>query len=259
LKADSVGLGHALDATHAPGGGAYAPLPFVVDLATGAARLEARPPSNPEAVHRAEEILKARPRPVYAYLGDLHPYLGRVGLIFDRKWAERSLQGLTRCDSGGLAECLGGFCFLGKDEAAEALVDLSTPATCPLSSWPAQFADEIEKSYSEGVEHYVHGHPPETRDWTDQRKHCIESIKSQGGELDRRLWTWEARMHQPPIREDLQVVVLSHEAFKRLESLRRQGSELPETVRLIVGVAGKADTKDWFHLKEVRQALGGEE
>jgi len=78
---------------------------LAVAVANGDTRLEPRLPVDPTAVLGAEFLLGAIPRPVYAFVGSLHPDLGCVGLVLSRTWASRSVQGVTRCDSGGGFSC----------------------------------------------------------------------------------------------------------------------------------------------------------
>jgi hypothetical protein len=79
--ANEVRLGHALR------GGPQA-VEEAVGIARGMLELLPRQPADREAVDAAESALGVAPdaRPVYAYLGDLHPALGTVGLVLERSW-----------------------------------------------------------------------------------------------------------------------------------------------------------------------------
>jgi hypothetical protein len=59
-----------------------------VEIARGDRRLLPRDPADPTAVVAAEDALGITPdaRPIYAYVGDLHPALGTIGLMIERSW-----------------------------------------------------------------------------------------------------------------------------------------------------------------------------
>ncbi len=156
--ANGVRLGHTLGDRSEPADDSAVRL--VVAVANGDTRLEPRLPVDPTTVLGAERILGALPRPVYAFVGSLHPDLGCVGLVLSRTWASRSVQGVTRCDSGGLFAGRGAFGCLVADESAAALVALSTPAMCAAADWEPHFAEEIDSRHPGGVAGYVAGDVP---------------------------------------------------------------------------------------------------
>lgn len=112
----------------------------------GSRRLTARQPADPAAVNAAEKALGISPdaRPIYAYVGDLNPELGTIGLIIERQWL-RTLTGVTKCDSGGLAGRYGAFAALSPTEAMTALRDLSFMGMS-IATWAKAFADEVDTS-----------------------------------------------------------------------------------------------------------------
>jgi hypothetical protein len=189
--ASNVRLGHALR------GGADA-VHEAVEIIRGDRALTARAPADPSAVSAAEEVLgvTAAARPIYAYLGDLNPSLGTVGLVIERAWLA-TLTGVSRCDSGGLGGRRGAFAELDHAEAMQALRDL-TFADATLPAWSATFEQEILTSYLRQHSGYVDGDEPETSAWLhDVRARCIGHATPP---RDRRLWTWEARLDAGPAR-----------------------------------------------------------
>lgn len=131
--------------------------------------LVARPPRQGSVVFLAEQILgveRDEAQPIYAYVGDLHPDLGAIGLIIARSWdAEDALSGVTKCDSVGLAGGLGGFAAIGDAEArAKALVALSYPNIEPINLWPHHFAKEVEGDWHASAHDYVRHQA-----WIDER------------------------------------------------------------------------------------------
>ena len=74
-----VRLGHAVRSESGDGDDA---LSMALGLLEGSRLLTSRTPANPDAVCRAEQILGADPRPIYAFIGLLHPQLGTVGLTY---------------------------------------------------------------------------------------------------------------------------------------------------------------------------------
>lgn len=244
MSTEDVRLGHALR------GGPDA-VGEAVALASGVRRLVARTPEYPEAVTLTERALGIDPasRPVYAYLGDLHPGLGTVGLIVDRSWC-RALSGVTRCDSGGLAGRLGAFAALTEDEALDAVHALSFSGPS-LPAWNAAFASEVDTAYP-STRAYVDGAEPETRAWTDARVGCIARSARP---VDRRLWTWEARFVDGPDSSEITALVLSHEAGKLLPTVITEPSAVPEHVRILTGDIGPDGAH--FHTPRVRDVLAG--
>lgn len=88
-----IRLGHALGDRSSVADDAA--VRFAVAVANGDATLDPRLPVDPAAVLGAERILGAGPRPVYAFLGSLHPDLGH-GLEYDAEVALRDELHLSR-------------------------------------------------------------------------------------------------------------------------------------------------------------------
>jgi hypothetical protein len=170
------------------------PILELCDLLGGGPGIGPRPPADPNAVSAAEAILGITPskRPVYAYVGCLHPDLGRIGLIVERPWYLEEPHGMTRCDSGGLASRAGNFVYLSRDVAG-ALTSLTMRAPNP---WEPEIDDEIAAAYS-GWDAYLNGTHPRSNGLDTDRRECFEKAVIAGRKLDRRLWTWEAgRSHR---------------------------------------------------------------
>ncbi len=225
-----VRFGHAFPNPRDP----HAPDPVLeaCELLEGRATLAARPPTNAAVVTTAERLLKIDParRPVYAYIGCLHPALGRVGLIIERQWFDRDPHGVTRCDSGGLAGRMGSFAILADSEAADGLVGLSFTARGP---WERALKSEIRQAFGTWRA-YVEGMTPDRAVLRDVRGRCIEYTLARGDELDRRVWTWEARAFDDVELRDVAAVVLAPEAFKEM-SARLHGRAPPSGTRFLVG------------------------
>lgn len=207
---DRVRLGHAMRAELSEEAKL---IRRAVAIATGADALQAREPQAAECVYGAEETLDARPSPIYAFVGDLNPALGVLGLVFAVSWFERAPQGLSRCDTGGLFCGKGGFAAEPDLETRKQLLrSLSSEATCTVSDWREHFRREIEEHHDRGIHGYVEGEDPRYREWDDPRARFLEHADRLGiGAIQdrRRLWTWETRMSAPPRPDELQVVVLS--------------------------------------------------
>lgn len=221
-------------------------------IASGSRPLVPRDPADRSAVTTAEDVLGISPdaRPIYAYLGDLHPGLGTIGLIIERGWL-CSLAGVTKCDSGGLGGRRGAFQALDPVEAADALRALTFSAAS-IDSWSPAFADEVGASYVNGPTGYVTGDEPDTTSWQDARGKCFaRSTRPR----DRRLWTWEARFEQGPAPQDVVALALSEGASKVLEDLHRRGLEVPGNVRVLRGSTSSEGSH--FHQPEVRTMLAG--
>ena len=165
-----VRLGHAVRGS---GTSPSSVLRDALDIASGRLSLDARPPREKRAVSRAEEILKARPRPIYAFLGLLHPDLGTVGLIVSPTWAKRCVQGVSRCDTGGLAGRFGGFACVEEEKLEEALLEVSFMEES-VDRWLGEFAGEVQKSYTRAERDYVAGEEPECMGWQDIRPRAVE-------------------------------------------------------------------------------------
>lgn len=256
LVCERVRLGHALDRARVPDGEIVLE---ALRIARGETRLEPRAANDNEAVGRAEALLGAEPRPVYAYVGDLHPGLGQVGLLFACRWFARCAQGICRCDTGGLAGRRGGFAALRDEEVAEALAGVTLLAA-QLPEWHAHFVQEVTGSYSGGLGDYVGGTCPDAQGWTDARRRCIEHASTDENKalMDRRLWTWEARMQASPETTELEYLVLSAESGKELDALHRDGEVVPPELRILRGRVTN-DGVHHFHQPVVRRALRGEE
>lgn len=232
-------------------------LRHAVDIVTGKIRLEPRPAFDPATVARAEGVLDARPRPVYSYAGDLHPDLGSVGLILSHDWAERSIQGASKCDSGGLAGGKGCFVHIPDSERDAELQSISSPGAFTASDWSAHLDQEITTSYG-GIIEYVNGHEPDSSTWNDARSKCIDAARSGGERLDRRLWTWELRMQEPPEIQDIHALVVSPDAHGELQRMfTLMGIELPEHLRIITPDDTREEPGSWFYASAVRTALAG--
>jgi hypothetical protein len=213
------------------------------------------------AVAAAEAILGAGTRPVYCFVGCLHPGLGTVGMIFDRACCDDGLQGVSRCDSGGLAGGIGVFAYVPEDDRGNSLIEMSFMGD-RLASWPDEFDEELASSYTAPAE-YARGTLPNTDGWGDVRARCLES-HSQAIEQglpdvppsDRRVWTWEARLNEGPEPHRLRFLVLS-EAQRNsltLDQLRDLG-DMPDHVRVIVGRSTADGTEELFANAEVAIAL----
>jgi hypothetical protein len=236
-----VRLGHALR------GGAEA-----VDIVRGARPLLPRPPADPHSVDAAETALGIDPgdRPVYAYLGDLHPALGTVGLVIERSWL-RALTGVTRCDSGGLVGRRGAFAALTDSEAIDALHTL-TFSNESLPGWYPAFGPEMATSYRNGIDGYVNGDEPDVSTWHDPRAVCFQKATPP---RDRRLWTWEARLAEGPTPNEVVAVALSRSAAAVLEDLHRRGLDVPDGIRILYGSISSGGSQ--FHEPAVRTLLAG--
>lgn len=231
-------------------------LEAVLEVLDGTASLDARVPQVPAVVARAEALLEREPgaRPVYAYLGDLHPGLGTIGLILDHEWIDQRLQGVSRCDSGGLAGGLGDFGLVEESTRHEGGRELSTETSTSLSlsGWIKTFEDEIVSSYGGQVEPHVRGAEPVVSGWVDVRRTCIEQSRQLGRKLDRRLWTWECRLGTPDCQHFVRLV-LSEEASITLDELKDDGRTVPDHVHIV----RELPHAPAFQSEPVRQALLG--
>jgi hypothetical protein len=188
-------------------------------------------------------------RPVYAYVGDLHPALGKLGLVIARSWT-RDTTGVSKCDSGGLGGRRGAFESLAPQDAVAALRDLSYGSSA-VARWEADFTAEMS-CYQSGAAGYVRGEEPATSAWNDARSVCIRRASPP---RDRRLWTWEVRQAQGPRQEEYVALVLSHETAKVLDDLVRSGASVPESVRVLRGDINPSGAE--FQLESARAALEG--
>jgi hypothetical protein len=206
----------------------------VLTILTGADVLRPRPPANPTAVSAAEGLLGLAPPPVYTFAGCLHPSLGTIGLVIAPQCVPRCLQGVSRCDTGGLAARIGAFAFVPAADLQIAFASLR----CQNENWLSAFSYELAISYST-VKAYIAGALPRYDSWNDPRSHCIAShLRSAANAPDRRLWSWEVRLSVAPRFTEYEGIILSPEAFKKLDFLRRSGSEVPEHVKVVRGKVG---------------------
>jgi hypothetical protein len=219
-------FGHAFPSLTAP---AEQGVPVLRDLLVSAKPITARPPADPTAVETAERalVLTADKRPVYAFLGDLHPELGRIGLVLHDGWVGRDPHGVSRCDTGGLAKTRGGFAALSEEEAVRGIPDLTYPHP---RDWIPDFWDEVERAFAtRGFEAYVAGEKPDAAALTDIRGRCVDHP-----DADRRVWTWEARTFGGIQRDDVVAVFLSHEAGKEFWNLSDE-EVIPDGVEVVIG------------------------
>jgi hypothetical protein len=252
MSAGAVRLGHAL----APGGDETAALREAIEVASGHRTLTARPPRAGAVVLRAEAWLGADPRPVYAYVGDLHPALGQVGLVIERQWADRAIQGASRCDSGGLAGGVGGFGGIAGPARKEALDAVSFPQCGqPVSDWAAAFDAEVGASYAGGAAGYVQGEEPDVSGWSDARKTCVQTAASAP---DRRLWTWELRMSGGPQSTEVVAIAASVGAARLVEAMRQEDPsfDIPPHVTFCPATANREGVGP-FATEAVRAKLMG--
>ena len=246
-----IRLGHAYRST--PTTSDLEHVERVVRILIGEEQLQDRPAAVPDAVQKAEEVLGAIPRPIYTFVGCLHPQLGTIGLILAPACVERCLQGGSQCDTGGLMARRGGFKYIDGSEVEAVLRSLSFEAT--NSAWRDQFLSEVASSYA-SFRDYVAGVTPNISKWTDRRSDCINGSMG-SADLDRRLWTWEMRLCRAPLPIDFECLVLSPEAFKRLEHLRRDhGLNPPSAVRILHGRATSSGVHH-FESPAVTDALVG--
>lgn len=224
-------------------------------LLRGDAQLEARAPTDSIAVQTAEDWLGISPdrRPVYAYVGCLHPALGRIALVLYPTWLDRDPHGVTRCDSGGLAGRFGGFEAIPVDECPVALKELTLSGT---EDWRGELDTEIEQAYEHGHAGYVQGHQPDPGPLDGHRCRCIEHAERENIADARRLWTWEARSFAAATAEDVHALVLANEAFKEFDQLRRDNGDIPEHVEVIQGCV-HAEAVEYFREERVHAVLLG--
>ena len=205
----------------------------IVSILAGKSKLGSRSPAEASVVLRAEKILKATVRPLYMFSGCLHPKLGTIGLVISPRCLGHGLQGVSRCDSGGLVGRQGAFAHIPEKDVESALQSLSFFGAD--TNWQDAFSEELSISYP-SIRAYVAGDVPNHVSWRDVRAKCIEEHNAAvNGKPDRRLWTWEVRLEVAPDPADYECIVISHEAFKRLEEIRSSGEDVPSHVRIIRG------------------------
>jgi hypothetical protein len=224
----------------------------VVYILIGSIKLAPRIPTEVEIVAEAEKALGLTNSPIYAFIGNLHPQLGTIGLIIKTDCLNRCQHGVSRCDSGGFIGRKGAFLHLPATDMAAALKTLSFPQGDVR--WRSIFSDEVEKSYSE-LRDYLIGKVPRHAEWKDLRSACISKyVDSTGSPPDRRTWTWEVRLAAPPEANDYTAIVLSPEAFKQLEEIRIGGKDVPLSVRIIHGSIS-ASGVHYFEIEDVVTAF----
>jgi hypothetical protein len=212
--------------------------------------IEARPPKDPAKVSKAEELLGIKgSRPVYAFIGNLQPYFGPIGLILRSTWYDRKPHGVSRCDTGGLASCAGGFKALSLADAELAFQDIDFPHAS--GSWVAAFWREMSVAYSclRGWSLYVDGRPPRKASLADVRGQCVDHP-----DADRRVWTWEARSFAGIRKADLVAIAVSPEAGKKL--IAATGMIRPPGIKIIMGEA-KSGGLDFFDEPRVTKVFIG--
>jgi hypothetical protein len=187
---------------------------------------------------------------VYAFVGCLHPALGRIGFIVSHDWFGRDPHGVSRCDSGGLLCGQGGFAHLTPDEARKALRVLSHPPSHP---WVRDLLSEVREAFGQ-FRDYLRGAEPKPSCYRDARQKCIDGVRKANGILDRRLWTWEARSFSAIGLEDIEAVAIAPEAWKELRP--RLGDNLPDRVVFLPGRATPAGI-DYFLEEQVVTAFAG--
>ena len=246
-----VRFGHAVKGTDHSESSA---LDHALAVAAGSQALAPRKPVSVEAVTQAEAILKAIPRPVYAFVGLLHPELGTVGLIISPGWARRCLQGVSKCDSGGLLGRLGGFACIEDGDLEGALLEVSLIEDS-LDQWLVVFTSELRKSYLQAEHGYVSGEEPDCSGWKDIRSRCIRHARASGSS-DRRLWSWEVRLEGSPAPDEVECLVVSPEMRKRLEVRRMGGTVIPDSLAILAGSVTERGIH-WFNSPCVHRAFFG--
>jgi hypothetical protein len=209
------------------------PIADAGSLLTRATSLGPRAPTDAAVVSRAEDLLGIDParRPVYAYVGFLHPGLGRVGLIVARGWFAREPHGVARCDTGGLVGRIGGFRHLTQNQADSALAELTHP---PTHAWEEAMATEVMEAFG-AFRRYISGATPRDGSHGGARRICIDAVVSGGEALDPRLWIWEARSFSNITTDDVEALAIAPEAWKELQG--RYGDDLPLDIEYLVGQA----------------------
>jgi hypothetical protein len=252
--AATIRLGHAFP--HPKSAQSLDPVDDLLALINGLTPIGPRAPQDGSVVWLAESLLKIERdhRPVYAYVGYLHPELGTIGLVLRPSWLTRAPHGVSRCDTGGLAGCLGGFSAITSEEAKQAVVSLSLPID---DSWSAHLEQEINSAHPGGWINYLQGNPPTPDQLPDVRGLCLKHLHEKGGTPDPRLWTWEARSFAHIELADVEAIVLSPEATKNFYNrMLTSGTTLP-SARVIVGRA-TPDGVHYFHEDAVLRAFRGE-
>lgn len=245
-----IRLGHAFRSV--PAAEDTNDLAEVLKILRGEEPLAPRPPADPEAVKAAEDLLGITDGTIYAFVGCLHPDLGTIGLIITQECLPTCLHSVSKCDSGGVAGRRGSFKYLDEENFDRILARLQ----CANEVWVDEFVAELGAHY-DSVRGYVAGEKPRHEEWDDPRAHCIAAhLAKESERLDRRLWTWEVRLDKPPRHHDYKVLLLSHEAFKKLDDLRRTGTVVPEDVDILPG-RPTPDGVHHFHENAAIEALCG--
>jgi len=252
--AAEVRLGHAFP--HPKDDQVIDPVGELLSLMNGLAPIGPRAPQESSVVWLAENLLKIERnrRPVYAYVGSLHPDLGTIGLVLKQSWLTRAPHGVSRCDTGGLAGRLGGFSTLTIEEANEALVSLSLPID---DSWSTVLEVEVNAAHPGGWHNYLRGSPPTADQLSDVRGICLRKVQQSGKVPDPRLWTWEARSFANIEPFDVEAIALSPEAAKDLYNRLVTTGVAPPSARVITGRPTSAGIH-YFQEDAVLQAFRGE-
>jgi hypothetical protein len=246
-----VRLGHAFRSV--PSATDMTDLAEVLRILNGELALNARPPADPGAVNGAESMLGLARSPVYTYAGCLHPALGTIGLVIAPRCLARCMQGVSRCDTGGLAGRRGSFAYLKPEDVQTALRRL----TCANYGWRPAFSAELAVSY-DSVREYVAGTVPQFETWDDARAVCLDShFKAESTLPDRRLWTWEVRLAAAPGHTEYEALILSPEAYKKLENLRLSGAAIPGRLRIVHGRAAPAGIHHFHEAATIDTLCGG--
>ncbi len=229
---DKVRLGHSF---RAEGSETLAQLlERILSILLGTTKLEPRTPVDPDAVDGAEGVLAYTPgtRPIYAYLGDVHPQLGVVGVVIERgNW---TLEGASRCDTGGLFAGRGGFFTIPDPDRAQSVKKLSTPLSFDIANLDQTFNEELDQLYEGDAKRYVTGEQPSAdKLHPDDPRRTLLSAPSKTT-LDRRLWTWELRaLVAPPSNAYVAIVFSRTAADAYVKNVSLGKARLPKNVTVV--------------------------
>jgi hypothetical protein len=101
----------------------------------------------------------------------------------------------------------------------------------------------------------VDGTEPSFSHWRDVRAKCIAYGRTNNN-LDRRVWTWELRLSESPLANEVECLIVSPEMHKRLELLRLAGIEIPDSLRILPGTM-TGEGIHWFATEYVHAAFLG--
>jgi hypothetical protein len=243
-------FGHAFPPLYDPNPGDA--IGDVLGLLRGSFKIGPRPPIDSSSVWYAESLLRIDRgrRPVYAYVGNLNPALGTVGVILRPTWFGSNAHGVSRCDTGGLAGRKEGFQHVETTDVEIAMRDL----THGPNGWQPGLVRETQKAFR-SWEGYLRGETPKTTPLDRHRRKCIESVLLEGKTPDRRLWTWEARVFGDVEQAHVEFVVLSPQAYKGF--LRRGGRTIPRGTPVIRGSTDGGGVHHFHEERVIRAFLGG--